>query len=58
MLWTILKKSGEIKNKLGKIHPNNHENFKNTTSKSRDQLLAVKECTIIFITIGALCQSS
>ena len=57
-LWKILKKSGEIKNKLRKICPNNHENFKNTNSKSRVQLLALKECTVIFITIGALCQSS
>ena len=52
------KKSGEIKSKLRKIYPNNHENFKSTNSKSRVQLLALKECTIIVITIGALCQSS
>ena len=58
MLWKNFKKSGEIKNKLRKIYYNNHENFKNTNSKSRVQLLALKECTIIFITIGALCQSS
>ena len=58
MLWKIKKKSGEIKNKLRKIYPNNHENFKNTNSKSRVQLLALKKCTVIFITIGALCQSS
>ena len=57
MLWKILKKSGEIK-KLRKIYHNNHENFKNTNTTSRVQLLALKECTIIFITIGALCQSS
>ena len=56
MLWKMFKKSGEIKNKLRKIYPNNHENFKSTNSKSRVQLLALKECTIIFITIGALCQ--
>ena len=55
-LWKIFKKSGEIKNKLRKIYPNNHENFKNTNSKSRVQLLALKECTVIFITTGALCQ--
>ena len=30
-----LKKSGENKNKLRKIYPNDHENFKN--SKSRGQ---------------------
>ena len=36
-----LKKLGEIKNKLRKIYPNNHENFKNTNSKSRVQLLAL-----------------
>ena len=58
MLWKIKKKSGEIKNKLRKIHPNNHENFKNTNSKSKVKLLALKECTVIFITIGALWQSS
>ena len=58
MLWKIFKKSGEIKNKLRKIHPNNHENFKNTNSKSKVKLLALKECTVIFITMGALCQSS
>ena len=52
------KKSGEIKSKLRKIYPNNHENFKSTNSKSRVQLLVLKECTIIVITIGALCQSS
>ena len=45
---------GEIKNKLRRIYPNNHENFKNTNSKSRVQLLALKVCTVIFITIGAL----
>ena len=56
MLWKMFKKSGEIKNKLRKIYPNNHENFKSAKSKSRVQLLALKECTIIFITIGALCQ--
>ena len=49
---------GEIKNKLKQIYPNNHENFKNRNSKSRVQLLALKECTVIFITIGTLCQSS
>ena len=58
MLWKVFKKSGEIKNKLRKIYRNNHENFKNTNSKSKVQLLAFKECTVIFITIGALCQSS
>ena len=58
MLWKIFKKSGEIKNKLRKIHPNNHENFKNTNGKSRVQLMALKECIVIFITLGALCQSS
>ena len=52
------KKSGEIKNKLRKIYHNNHVNFKNTSSKSMVQLLALKECAVIFITIGALCQSS
>ena len=46
MLWKIKKKSGEIKNKLRKIYPNNHENFKNTNSKSVVQLLALKECTV------------
>ena len=58
MLWKIKKKSGEIKNKLRKIHPNNHENFKNTNGKCRVQLMAVKECNVIFITLGALYQSS
>ena len=58
MLWKILKKSGEIKNKLRKIYHNNHVNFKNTSSKSRVQLLALKECAVIFITTGNLCQSS
>ena len=58
MLWKIFNKSGEIKNKLRKIYPNNHGNFKNTNSKSRVQLLALRECTVIFITIGALCQLS
>ena len=58
MLWKIFEKLGEIKNKLRKIYPNYHENFKNTNSKSRVQLLTYKECTIIFITIGGLCQSS
>ena len=58
MLWKIFKKLGEIKNKLRKIYPNYHENFKNTNSKSRVLLLTYKECTVIFITIGALCQSS
>ena len=58
MLWKIFKKLGEIKNKLRKIYPNYHENFKNTNSKSRVQLLTYKECTVIFITIGGLCQSS
>ena len=58
MLWKMFKKSGEIKNKLRKIYPNNHENFKNTNSTSTVQLLALKECTVIFIIIGALCQSS
>ena len=58
MLWKVFKKSGEIKNKLRKIYRNNHENFKNTNSKSKVQLLALKECTIIFISIGALCESS
>ena len=58
MLRKIFKKSGEIKNKLKKICHNNHESFKNTNSKSRVQLLALKECAVIFITIGALCQSS
>ena len=58
MLWKkFFKKSREIKNKLTKIYPNNHENFKNTNSKSDVQLLALKECTVIFITIGALLQS-
>ena len=52
------KKSGEIKSKLRKIYPNNHENFKNTNSKSRVKLLALKVCFIISITIGALRQSS
>ena len=52
------KKLGEIENKLRKIYHNYHENFKNTNSKSRVQLLTYKECTIIFITIGGLCQSS
>ena len=52
------KKSGEIKSKLRKIYPNNHENFKSTNSNSMAELLALKECTVIFITIGALCQSS
>ena len=37
-----LKKLGEIKNKLRKIYPNNHEKFKNTNSKSRVQLLACR----------------
>ena len=55
MLWKIFKKSGEIKNKLRKIYPNNHENFKNPNIKSRVQLPALKWRTIIFITIGALC---
>ena len=41
----------KIKNKLRKIYPNNHENFKNTNSKCRVQLLTLKECTVIFITI-------
>ena len=58
MLWKVFKKSGEIKNKLRKIYRNNHENFKNTNSKSKVQLLALNECTIIFISIGALCESS
>ena len=46
MLWKIKKESGEIKNKLRKIYPNNQENFKNTNSKSMVQLLALKECTV------------
>ena len=54
----LFKKFGEIKNKLRKIHPNNHENFKNTNGKSMVQLMAVKECNVIFITLGALYQSS
>ena len=58
MLWKFCKKSGEIKNKLRKIYPNNHENFKSRNSKSRVQLLALKEYTITSITLGALCQSS
>ena len=53
-----LKKIGRNKEPIKKIYPNNHENFKNTNSKSRVQLLALKKCTVIFITIGALCQSS
>ena len=53
-----LKQSGEIENKLRKIHPNNHENFKNTNSKPRVELLALKDCAVIFFTKGALCQSS
>ena len=56
MLWKMFKKSAEIKKKLRKIYPNNHENFKNTNNKPRVQLLALKEGTVIFI--GALCQSS
>ena len=53
-----LKKIGRNKKKLRKIYPSNHESFKNTNNKSRGQLLALKECTVIFINIGALCQSS
>ena len=30
MLWKILKRSGENKNKLRTIYPKNHENFKNS----------------------------
>ena len=52
------KKSGEIKNKLRKIYPNNHENFKNANSKSRVQSLTLQERAVIFITIDTLCQSS
>ena len=41
----LKKKSGEIMSNLRKIYSNNHENFKNTKSKSRLKLLALKECT-------------
>ena len=50
---------GNLKKFLRKIYPNNHKNYKN--SKSRIQfyrLLQKKECTVIFITISAWCQSS
>ena len=36
-----LKKIGRNKEPIKKIYPNNHENFKNTNSKSRVQLLAL-----------------
>ena len=45
MLWKIFKKSGENKNKLRKIYPNNYENFKtaslgaNFTGSYREELL-------------------
>ena len=49
MLRKIFEKLGEIKNKLRNIYPNYHENFKNTNSKSRVQLLTYKECTVILL---------
>ena len=52
-----LKKTAGNKEQIKKINPNNHENFKNANSKSKVEL-APKMCIIIFITIGALCQSS
>ena len=55
MLWKIKKKIGRNKEQIKK---NIFESFKNTNSKCRVHLLALMECTVIFITIGALCQSS
>ena len=46
-------------NKLRKIYAKNHENFKNSKPRvQRYWFLYEKECTVIFITISAWCQSS
>ena len=43
MLWKIKKKIGRNKEQIRKNYDNNHQNFKNKNSKSRVQLLALKE---------------
>ena len=44
--------------KIRTIYHRNHENFKNTNSKSRVPLQGLKGRTVIFIAVGALWQSS
>ena len=59
VLWEIFKKSRENKNKLKTIYPKNHENFKNSKSKVQFYwFVNKKECTVIFTSVSAWCQSS
>ena len=54
VLWKVIKKLGENKNKLKTVYPKNHENFKKTNFTGCYK----KECTVIFIIASAWCQSS
>ena len=56
MLWKIKKKkkkSGENKNKLRKMYPDNPEDFKNSNPRGQFYwLLQKKERTVIFIILN------